>query len=1061
MQSTDRTTERRPRGRRFIATAVAAVIATVASGLVAAGTAHAFKPYSHVVTATTAREDAIDDCKVWINDAEYPVIPEVCASIQAYPSFYNAGVIGPDGFPDLTFGQAVIHPEETGKWLRHLHQAAWALWDANPGSAEAKQALAFTYGFMTHAAGDLWAHTLVNTFADGVFPGVFDMVDEITGGGVNADGERDLVEIALRHIIVEGYIGDATPGYDGNDDNRNLVPGEVNEDGDPEVSEDSTPGTPFDAPMSFIYDTLVDPNATLPVGVCGDGLDDDGDGTADDGCPGGPYTVGEDPEPQRGPAIDYFLDKQADLQIEKAKMDADAGFTDCLDIDPDCYTVGESNGDGTITGYPLSVAVSTVRGDITVNVDVQRCIGAQIGCVVSPLDLADDLIINDIGSAYLGAWIDDIATGLQEWPRIGLELTKLLFDSTTYRKAQDHACRNGIVDDDEHLGNGGDLDSGYRASCENGVGFGEILAYTMIDPPNGDSYLTDHLLSMLGAPDFVGAGFEIAGDVLTFLLDIIQTIIPNFDFLADFADWLKEGFMDLVSAALGFDVETLFSFLKHPTYWLDQQTMSIDLPFGLSASVDLFPADAREMLDELMGLGPSPLVVDNDVELPNGQVVSATRLADWAEWTYEDFDVAANAVQLSKMVLLDGETLNDVIAGQLAADPSFEAGIDVQTYTDPLGGPPANVMIDALTGDDPWLVSIDSDHAWRQDGEPVNVPRDPGVSHGGNGQFPLWESCIARPAFRSLFRDWEPDTAGPNGTDANFGDLGDATSYDATAQPATVGIGFGGSTALVSGTRYLGVNHTITVTADDPVFADSAVTIHYRTYPQGGPAGAWQTAPGPAVTLSLPGAYTDGTYVVEYQASNPCIPAAASGTQQLVVLDETPPTVTITAPAHGAVFDVYQASPFTATFSDAGAGVDAATTVFTFDGGTVTMPYTIDMFTLLAGNHTTFASAEDLVDNVGSDTNVFELRPTSAGILAVMNRAYAEGLVTNAGVLKSLKETLTVAKRAHTKGQHGTEWNALAAALEIVAAQRGLTITPEFADRMRQWITYLIAYEQP
>ena len=29
---------------------------------------------------------------------------------------------------------------------------------------------AFTYGFVTHAAGDMWGHTLINDFAGGVFP---------------------------------------------------------------------------------------------------------------------------------------------------------------------------------------------------------------------------------------------------------------------------------------------------------------------------------------------------------------------------------------------------------------------------------------------------------------------------------------------------------------------------------------------------------------------------------------------------------------------------------------------------------------------------------------------------------------------------------------------------------------------------------------------------------------------------------------------------------------------------------------------------------------------------
>ena len=44
--------------------------------------------------------------------------------------------MGPDGFPDLTYGQQVIHPEQTGKWLRHiLKKARWAQDDASYSDA--------------------------------------------------------------------------------------------------------------------------------------------------------------------------------------------------------------------------------------------------------------------------------------------------------------------------------------------------------------------------------------------------------------------------------------------------------------------------------------------------------------------------------------------------------------------------------------------------------------------------------------------------------------------------------------------------------------------------------------------------------------------------------------------------------------------------------------------------------------------------------------------------------------------------------------------------------------
>ena len=37
------------------------------------------------------------------------------------------------------------------------------------------------------------------------------------------------------------------------------MPGEVNEDGNPQVSDDATPHIPFAAPKRFIYETFINP----------------------------------------------------------------------------------------------------------------------------------------------------------------------------------------------------------------------------------------------------------------------------------------------------------------------------------------------------------------------------------------------------------------------------------------------------------------------------------------------------------------------------------------------------------------------------------------------------------------------------------------------------------------------------------------------------------------------------------------------------------------------------------------------------------------------------------
>ena len=66
-----------------------------------------------------------------------------------------------------------------------------------------------------------------------------------------------------------------------------------------------------------------------------------------------------------------------------------------------------------------------------------------------------------------------------------------------------------------------------------------------------------------------------------------------------------------------------------------------------------------------MGL-VDPLVGDQ-VELPDGTVVPASRLKDNAEWTLEDFEPAYDAVQMAKLLLLDANGLNQVIADHRSA----------------------------------------------------------------------------------------------------------------------------------------------------------------------------------------------------------------------------------------------------------------------------------------------------------------------------------------------------------------------------------------------------------
>lgn len=169
----------------------------------------AWKSRTHVHLAMAAMADAVDDGKVTINLVnfktgevegilgEYLVDPLVLSALRSFPAQYRAGAIGPDAYPDLITGQQGIHPDNSGRsasggvtsdaWLQHIWHPG--LHPPEPGD-NPLAIKAFTTGFFTHAAGDLFGHAFVNNYSGGVF---------------------DVVLNAIRHIYLESYIDIRTP----------------------------------------------------------------------------------------------------------------------------------------------------------------------------------------------------------------------------------------------------------------------------------------------------------------------------------------------------------------------------------------------------------------------------------------------------------------------------------------------------------------------------------------------------------------------------------------------------------------------------------------------------------------------------------------------------------------------------------------------------------------------------------------------------------------------------------------------------------------------------------
>ena len=214
----------------------------------------AYKPYTHIETALDVRRDVLEDGQVTIEGGEYPVHPRIVEAIRQYPDYFYGGAAD-DAFPDIVMAQAIIHPDAAGIWVGHALDKAWEA--QAPGSpwspAEQLQILAWAYGYTFHVAGDTWAHNLVNEFADGPAP---DFVN-------HANPDSDLARLnIIRHLIVEGYHNDASPGFDGIKDENDEVQRNRLPDGD--VSDLTSPPRSMNAPHAFIYEVWTRDLPDLP-----------------------------------------------------------------------------------------------------------------------------------------------------------------------------------------------------------------------------------------------------------------------------------------------------------------------------------------------------------------------------------------------------------------------------------------------------------------------------------------------------------------------------------------------------------------------------------------------------------------------------------------------------------------------------------------------------------------------------------------------------------------------------------------------------------------------------
>lgn len=170
-----------------------------------------WKPNTHIFAANLAMQDALDDGKVTIPPyGEIPANPDAVRALRRFPNDYRGGVLGPDVFPDIYVGQSLAHADKSADhdrwtsdhWLRHVLREARTLGQRTNSDDERDRALAFAYGFVTHAAGDMFGHSYVNDWGDGR-----------RGEALRVWDWSDPIVVA-RHVVLESYVGAHVPATD-------------------------------------------------------------------------------------------------------------------------------------------------------------------------------------------------------------------------------------------------------------------------------------------------------------------------------------------------------------------------------------------------------------------------------------------------------------------------------------------------------------------------------------------------------------------------------------------------------------------------------------------------------------------------------------------------------------------------------------------------------------------------------------------------------------------------------------------------------------------------------
>ncbi|MFC5567161.1 zinc dependent phospholipase C family protein [Rubellimicrobium aerolatum] len=217
---------------------------------------------------------------------------------------------------------------------------------------------------------------------------------------------------------------------------------------------------------------------------------------------------------------------------------------------------------------------------------IDECDVLDFSCskVALGIELAGYVAANGLQTTYKEYWRDDIDDGLRAWPATSHAVALALFFNVA--RSADTAAADNIL----------------------------------------TNYVLRHLLSMAGAPDFVGLTAEVIGD-------IVEAITP--EFLLEPLRQLKEDMLNaLLKSAIGMTKEGLKAYLTRPDQYFD-----VVMSRGNGEHVTLATFNAQ-----YLGL-----------EDPGYQNPAET-------FDYRNLPAAYNSMVMSKLVLLAPNQINALVA---------------------------------------------------------------------------------------------------------------------------------------------------------------------------------------------------------------------------------------------------------------------------------------------------------------------------------------------------------------------------------------------------------------